>query len=113
MRLETEMVTLQEFLETALSEFKRRGMHKGSAYGDNGSVCAMGAIDVAYRAYGGYSTADYSLTRQLCDRALIALQNVLLEETGSMYISDFNDAPETTQEDVELIFKKAIYEAGN
>jgi hypothetical protein len=103
-------ITTEEFLERALNELKRRGWIKGRLKDQYGRVCSMGALDETYRD----SLLCCGLHKAM-NEAINTLQDIVVKEHCNEYdsIAHFNDAPETTQEDVELMFKKAIYKVRN
>ncbi len=115
------MITAKELLEAALSELQKRGMAKNIMFRQDGAVCMMGAINAGL---GQIHRRDLTCEENDAKTAAFdALAVAISEETNLTCICGtpscpgllitFNDADVTTQEDVELIFKKAIYEAGN
>lgn len=69
------------------------------------SYCMVGAINKSAHSPGGFlDFVNFEVQE--------AVLKVLPDE-NRFAISSFNDAPETTLEDVLLVFKKAIYEEEN
>ncbi len=91
-------------LEAALEEFTRRGMCKELLFGPGDTVCAMGALFAAYGATSSNTLRCIGDSGLNTDLAF--LESVVPD--GYESVPDFNNAPETSEEDVKLLFKRAI-----
>ena len=104
-------------LHDGLDHLRASGLVKGMLVDqDTGAVCARGAlIHASVRAQSGRYSWSYPR-----DTALDLLAEVALEQFRDRLVDDFsshmvvvevNDHPDTTQEDVERVFEKAIVRA--
>ncbi len=88
---------IKEILQEARG-FIEKGWIKGVSYDGEGNYCAVGALDKACTGKD-VTYHDYINLRLKLDS---------LVEVG--IITDFNDNPKTTKEDVLAVFDKAIEE---
>jgi hypothetical protein len=103
-------MTPEEIL-TKAQEHIQNGWGKGSYEDVNGNVCSMGAI---YKAAGMLDEKGgvKDLPMASVTYAIQALTNVVMDEVpGTSCVVVFNDYANTTQEDVLLMFKKAVEKA--
>lgn len=99
-------MTPEEILLKAADDIATNGHYKGNYFagGDraNGPACALGAIDRA--TYGRGLRTDFHPSPLLASAL-----HLLAKEIGVSNIADWNDAPETTAEDVILAMKRAAH----
>jgi hypothetical protein len=97
-----------ELLAEAMQQIKAHGWYQGALSGPNGEVCAMGAIHkvmVSHRLPYFLCNANDSY-----NKALGYMSQALHSEGGNyVMLASFNDDRHTTEEDVMLLFKKAVY----
>lgn len=85
-------------LRDAYKYMEKMGMCKGSPYGPNGEVCAVGACISADVEYKDINLLDIVAAEQFPDRAVSGAQRAA---------AAVNDHPETTLDDMRVIFEKA------
>lgn len=100
----------RRLLDGAREYIEGHGWHQGDYFGEDGSVCALGALGAAR----GLTTDDllmeaYGNGDSLAGPALDAL--VAASPAATPYdLHVWNDDPNTTKEDVLLAFKRAAEE---
>lgn len=94
-------------IRATLDVLQVRGWHRGSfeAHDGSGRVCLMGARNVAMNQSPLYSVNCDSRGLRLLNRATCDL----FPDRGVM--ASFNDHPDTTWSDVQLVCKHALNEA--
>lgn len=95
-----------EVLEKAAEVIETRGHTKEQYVNANGAVCAMGAIRTA--AWGRVLYLAKGITEEqsaLHDRAAIEVGRHLAREGCNVVITEWNDAPDRTGEEVVDTFK--------
>lgn len=101
-------------LHDGLDHLRERGLAKGALCDDEGRVCARGAVlrltsrDEAF--FGTFRRTSQALFYAADDLLAAAADEQYPERTHGS-VPYFNNHPDTTQEDVERIFEKAIVKA--
>lgn len=106
-------------LHDGLDRLRERGHIKHELCAPSGAVCARGALvgSSPSNLWGSYNPMASSYpTLKKADQLLSSVAreqypNRVLSDSGNGAIVDVNNHPDTTQEDVERIFEKAIVEA--
>jgi hypothetical protein len=86
---------------------------KGTLDDDDGNVCSLGALQVVT---GGLTSPDYYASAERLSKIVVDGYPDRLtyddddEQMGLHPVAQFNDHPDTTEEDVLLAFKQASYE---
>jgi hypothetical protein len=106
---------VREVLETGLTYMRQHGWTKYMRKAESGKVCAMGAVEYGWLNHLGQVTWDFP-NGEIGENYLrvVAAQNRLsrkvndLSNHNYLSVARFNDAKETTQQDVENLFEKTI-----
>jgi hypothetical protein len=87
---------------------KQGGPYKGDLISDDGRVCTVGALRKAAGLNNIFRTSESESPWQLIHETHRLIERVLSSELNKyQQLSDFNDGPNTTDEDIYLLLKKA------
>jgi hypothetical protein len=87
---------------------KQSGPYKGDLISDDGRVCTVGALRKAAGLNNIFRTSESESPWQLIHETHRLIERVLSSELNKyQQLSDFNDSPNTTDEDIYLLLKKA------
>lgn len=104
-----------EILARAAEINTERGHCKGSYRDEEGRVCAMGAIYSALgalRGDGGQSIPVFGWGQGPCgEKAIFYASRMADRIADRVTVSEYNDLPGTSAEDITLLLKKAAADA--
>ncbi|ANA86983.1 hypothetical protein SEA_LASTRESORT_47 [Gordonia phage LastResort] len=118
-------MTVKETLTAAKELLKTEGWAKGDLIKGDGCLCALGAVGLATGHEAAIRGDDYDIFDEdpKASAAVKALVDQIPEKTlkklwldtsnpDYSFIHEFNDAPDTAEEDVLALFDKAIQAQG-